>query len=262
MAFNEICETLADRTNGEDPARKPRSDFDRRIELLALLEDPMRRSLYAYVVKQADYVSRDEAAGAVGIGRGLAAFHLDKLAEEGLLETIYRRPAGRVGPGAGRPAKLYRRSQTQVSVSLPPRDYELIARLLATALEQQRPASISAELTSGARAAGAALAAEARKRAGRRANKRRLVESGLEVLRDQGYEPKRTGPDVELLNCPFFAVAHDHRELVCPMNLAMLDAFAGDLRVSGLTARPVPHDSHCCVSINVGTRHEPAAASP
>jgi predicted ArsR family transcriptional regulator len=84
----------------------------------------------------------------------------------------------------------------------------------------------------------------------------------VEVLRQQGYEPKRTGPDIELLNCPFFAVAHEHRDLVCPMNLAMLDAFAGDLRVSGLTARQVSHDNRCCVAFKVGTRQEPAAASP
>jgi len=199
-------------------------------------------------------VSREDAARAVGIGRGLAAFHLDKLAEEGLLETIYRRPAGRTGPGAGRPAKLYRRSQKQVTVSVPPRDYELIAHLLASALTQELPARISDELTRTAREAGAALATETRKLAGRRANRRRLLEAGLEVLRHQGYEPKRSGSAIELRNCPFYGVARKHRTLVCSTNLAMLGAFAADLRVSRLAARAEPHDDCCCVVFDVGSR--------
>ncbi|HKF77929.1 MAG TPA: helix-turn-helix domain-containing protein, partial [Candidatus Dormibacteraeota bacterium] len=78
-----------------DPAAFSRQDLDQDIELLALLEDPVRRSLYRHVAGQPDYVSREEAAAAVGVARALAAHHLDRLAEEGLLETTYRRPAGR-----------------------------------------------------------------------------------------------------------------------------------------------------------------------
>src|SRR5512135_3349010 len=100
---------------------------------LASLDEPVRRRLYEYVGDQDWPVSRDEAAAAAGITRTLAAYHLDKLAEAGLLATSYQRPAGRAGPGAGRPAKLYRQAGQELTVSVPPRAYELLARLLAEA---------------------------------------------------------------------------------------------------------------------------------
>jgi predicted ArsR family transcriptional regulator len=66
----------------------------------------------------------------VGLPRATAAFHLDRLVEEDLLDVSYQR---RTGPGAGRPAKLYRRSPHQVAVSLPQRRYDLAGQLLSSA---------------------------------------------------------------------------------------------------------------------------------
>ena len=80
-------------------------------------------------------MGRDEAASAAGIGRALAVYHLDKLVEAGLLTASYQRPAGRGGPGAGRPAKLYARSGREFAVTVPPREYELAARLLVEVVE-------------------------------------------------------------------------------------------------------------------------------
>src|SRR3712207_446445 len=104
------------------------------VEAISLLGEPVRRRLYDFVTSQTDSVSRDQAAKAVGIKRPLAAFHLDKLAEEGLLEVEFRRLSDRKGPGAGRPAKLYRRPDRELNVSLPHREYELAARVFAEAL--------------------------------------------------------------------------------------------------------------------------------
>src|SRR5215471_16241433 len=120
---------------GEVSGASEREGFDRDIERIALLEDPIRRALYRQLVRRDDYVSREEAASALGIARGLAAFHLDKLAEEGLLEVTYQRPDGRTGAGAGRPSKLYRRSRQQISLTMPTRDYQLLAELFARALD-------------------------------------------------------------------------------------------------------------------------------
>ncbi|WP_433188973.1 helix-turn-helix transcriptional regulator [Actinoallomurus sp. CA-150999] len=105
------------------------------VEAIAALQDPVRRRLYEYVAGQDHEVGRAEAADAAGIQRTLAAFHLDRLTDVGLLEAIYRRPAGRTGPGAGRPAKLYRRSAAERVVSVPPRDYRAAAELLAEVVE-------------------------------------------------------------------------------------------------------------------------------
>src|SRR5215210_4980262 len=94
-------------------------DLAAQISAIAALNEPIRRALYTYVAEQAGPVGRDEAAEAAGITRELAAFHLDRLLDEGLLDVEYRRLSGRSGPGAGRPAKLYHPSRRQVQVSLP-----------------------------------------------------------------------------------------------------------------------------------------------
>ena len=110
-------------------------DFARRVTGVAALAEEVRRDLYLYVVAEPEPVSRDQAAAGVGVPRHTAKFHLDRLVEEGLLETEFRRLSGRQGPGAGRPAKLYRRSPGEVTVSLPERHYDLAGRLLAGAIE-------------------------------------------------------------------------------------------------------------------------------
>src|SRR4051794_12135317 len=106
------------------------------IDEIAVLVDPVRRRVYSHVSEQTEPVGRDATAAALGIGRPLAAFHLDRLVEAGLLDVTYRRLSGRTGPGAGRPSKLYARSRRDVSVSVPARRYELAARLFADALSR------------------------------------------------------------------------------------------------------------------------------
>src|ERR687893_1189815 len=109
--------------------------WEAQISAVAALDEPTRRRLYDYVVRQLEPVSRDDAVAALGLPRTTAAFHLDRLVDEGLLDVVYQRLTGRTGPGAGRPAKLYRRSDQHVAVSLPQRHYELAGRLLSSALE-------------------------------------------------------------------------------------------------------------------------------
>src|SRR4051812_11440736 len=105
------------------------------ITSLGSLADPSRRALYQFVTGQAEPVGRDEAAAAAGLGRALAAYHLDRMVEDGLLQVSFARRTGRTGPGAGRPAKLYWRAARQFTISLPPRDYEVAARIFAGAVE-------------------------------------------------------------------------------------------------------------------------------
>ena len=143
-------------------------DFARRVTGVAALAEEVRRNLYLYVVAEPEPVSRDQAAAGVGVPRHTAKFHLDRLVEEGLLETEFRRLSGRQGPGAGRPAKLYRRSPGEVTVSLPERHYDLAGRLLAGAIENSSRdgTPVAAALQSAAQSFGSGLGAEARERAG------------------------------------------------------------------------------------------------
>jgi predicted ArsR family transcriptional regulator len=107
------------------------------IAMVALLDGPTRRRLYAFVSSKPHAVGRDDAAAELNISRDLAAFHLDRLVQAGLLATEYRRRSGRTGPGAGRPAKLYRRTDREVAVSFPPRRYAEAADVFAESLDRR-----------------------------------------------------------------------------------------------------------------------------
>jgi predicted ArsR family transcriptional regulator len=157
------------------------------------------------VASRPDGVGREEAAEAAGITRSLAAFHLDRLVEDSLLVTEYRRLTGRTGPGAGRPAKIYRRSGRQVSLNLPPKNYELLARLMAQALVAGAGGSAGDALASAARELGADLGKQARRHAGARASEERLLAEAAVVLDECGFEASRDGAGLCLGNCPFWA---------------------------------------------------------
>jgi predicted ArsR family transcriptional regulator len=213
------------------------TDVDQRLDRLGGLVDPVRRALYRYVAGAVDLVSRDEAAEAVDVSRSLAAYHLDRLADDGLLEVTYQRRTGRSGPGAGRPAKLYRRAPGEITVSVPPRDYELAARLLAAAVEAADDPPVRGALTTVAKATGRAMGADVR--AGRC--------TVLEALDEHGYEPVTDEEGgVRLHNCPFHQLAEEHRELVCGMNLAMLSGLGAG---AGYRATLDPEPGWCCVRL-------------
>ncbi|WP_449064801.1 helix-turn-helix domain-containing protein [Planomonospora algeriensis] len=105
-----------------------------RISAVAALDEPTRRQVYEHVTGEREPVSRDEVAAALGLPRTTAAFHLERLAGQGLLDVVFERRTGRTGPGAGRPAKLYRRPACDIAISLPERHYDLAGLLLADAL--------------------------------------------------------------------------------------------------------------------------------
>ena len=124
---------------------------------IGALAEPIRRALYTYVVAQPDAVGREAAAAAVDVPVHTAKFHLDRLVDDGLLQAEYRRISGRSGPGAGRPAKLYRRAEQQFSVSLPERRYDLAGSLLATDTTRQLRDPSQASVASTATLTGTSL---------------------------------------------------------------------------------------------------------
>jgi predicted ArsR family transcriptional regulator len=206
------------------------------LDAVAALTEPVRRALYDAVARSAVPMGRDAAAAAVGISRGLAAFHLDRLVELGLLDASYRRLSGRSGPGAGRPAKLYERAAGEHAVSVPPRSYDLAAQLLAEAVEASRPAR--AALHAAARRTGRALTSAPASLAG-----------VVDALRRQGFEPRVEDDRVVLANCPFHAIAAAHTELVCGANLALVEGLVEGL-AGEATARLEPDPARCCVVLH------------
>jgi len=219
------------------------SQFDEQVAAVSALSDRTRKALYDYVRDQAAPVSRDAAAAALDLPRHQAKFHLDRLEEAGLLEADYVRLTGRSGPGAGRPAKVYRRTSAEVAVSVPQREYELAAELMAGAISDSISSgdSVQALLQKRSRAAGAALA----ERLPRDADP---LTGACEVLTELGYEPRLHGGTVEMANCPFHSLATEHTDLVCSLNHDLLGGFcacAGDLQAS---LDPAP--DRCCVTLS------------
>ncbi len=225
--------------------------FEEDVAGVATLNDPIRRELYQFVTTSAEPVSREQAATAVGVQKALAAFHLDKLAEQGLLEFEFKRLTGRTGPGAGRPAKLYRRSDRRIELSLPQREYDLAGLLLAGAIDAAASSgrSVRTELERRSFDFGRVMGEQAQARAGRRASKAKQRKALLGVLSENGFEPREAESDIVLSNCPFHALAQEYTELVCGMNLHLLEGLRSvfDLDDHELNPRLEPEAGQCCV---------------
>ena len=226
--------------------------FDERVRGVATLGHPVTRAVYRLLVER-DQLSREVAADCLDIARSVAAFHLDKLVEAGLAEVHFERLTGRTGPGAGRPAKVYRRSKREIEVSLPARRYNLAGGLLAEAVERASTEGVPVRpaLQDAAVETGQAIGRTARAEAGWRASRAKGRDALLRVLERNGYEPRLRDGEITLANCPFHALAEQHRDLVCGMNLdlvsGIIDGIGGD---GSLSARLAPEPGHCCVRIN------------
>lgn len=205
------------------------------VQAVAGLQDPNRRALLSFVTGSPRPVGRDEAAQALDLPRSTAAFHLDRLARDGLLQVSFRRLTGRTGPGSGRPAKLYSPG-AEVSVSIPQRHYDLAATVLAAAVESA--------------AADGKPIADALAGAAERAGRTLAEGAGTlrDVLQDNGFEPREEPEGTVVLgNCPFHRLVAQHPQTVCTLNLHLLRgaACACGADVDALQLDPAP--GRCCV---------------
>ena len=207
-----------------------------RVAAVSALDEPIRRALFDHVSRADSPVSRDDAADALGLARSTAAFHLDRLAEEGLLAVEFKRLTGRTGPGSGRPAKLYRRAAGEVAVTVPERQYDFAGQLLLAAIEESsRTGEPAGEvLLRIAGETGRALGSAA---------------GSLEkVLEEHGFEPRADGGGGMVLgNCPFHRLAQQHTETVCHVNLELLRGAAEGSDDRRHTMVLDPGIGRCCV---------------
>jgi predicted ArsR family transcriptional regulator len=227
--------------------------FDRNVTGIGVLADPVRRQLYRFVCSQAQPVTRDQAAEAVGIARHKAKFHLDRLEAEGLLEADYVRLTGRTGPGAGRPAKRYRQGRREFAITLPPRDYELAGHIMADAISESARTGtpIFDALNNAAAAHGAAIAAIS---ADHPSAADEALDLAVRILTEHGYEPRRIDHIVIMANCPFHRLAVGHTELVCGLNHSLLSGFVDSVAPDLLEARLEPGANRCCVTLAAPAR--------
>ncbi|MDP8903836.1 MAG: transcriptional regulator [Chloroflexota bacterium] len=233
------------------------------LSQVRLLSEPVRRALYDHVRTQPDPVDRDAAAAAVGIGRPLAAFHLDRLAEAGLLEVEYHRRSGRTGPGAGRPAKFYRRApDLSIDLSLPPRRYALAGEILADAVSRVGDVPTTAAILAVARERGRQLVSESPASSSTASSSPSAARGVLvAVIEATGYEPEDGPAGIRLRNCPFDALASRQRDLTCGMNLALLGGVADGLPAVGLAAEREIEPGYCCVAFRPRRPADPSPAA-
>ena len=222
----------------DNPSTRTSLDAEQ-LDPLCSLEDPTRRTLYQYVAAQQEPVTRDQTSSALGIERSTVVYHLDRLVEEGLLIASFARPAGRGGPGAGRPAKRYQRSEREFAVSVPPRDYRLAAELLARAAQADPTGTVDRALHQAAAELGQEMITTDRSDAA----------DLVDHLAHHGFEPYQDGEVVRLRNCPFHLLAREHTELICGMNLAMLTGVVQATQTQ-LVARLDPQPGLCCVAFS------------
>lgn len=208
------------------------------VTAVGALDDPTRRALYELVAGAGTPLTRDAAAGQLGIPRSTATFHLERLAEVGLLQTTFAKLTGRTGPGSGRPAKLYSPAPGEIAVTMPPRHYDLAATVLAAAVEcstrDGRP--VDQALADAARQAGRDLA----RGSGRL----------MDVLQRNDFRPRFEGTDrVVLTNCPFHRLAADHPQTVCLLNLHLVRGAAAVCGEAGVDVALEPAAGRCCVTL-------------
>ncbi len=215
---------------------------DERLGRLALLGEPIRRALYRYVSSRPGAVSREQAAEAVGVAQHTAKFHLDRLESGGLLDATYERQGERTGPGAGRPAKVYRRTSEEIAVSLPERRYEVLSSVMAGAVEAAADSGI--DLSGALRKAAETAGREAASQSG-------SVEDALARV---GYEPSEDDNSLILVNCPFHRLARDHTDLVCGINAAFVKGILDVADPSREYESSLePCDGRCCVVLTRAT---------
>jgi predicted ArsR family transcriptional regulator len=232
-----------------------RDEFADDVSGVGALAEPARRALYLYVASRADPVSREQAADACDVPVHSAKFHLDRLVDVGLLTVDFRRLSGRTGPGAGRPAKLYRRSDRHVSVSLPDRRYDLAGAVLAAAVERTLADGVplAEAIAETARTLGLRCADESGRtvvgadQATPEPTPEAEMSVASDVLATLGYEPRTSGADLVLANCPFDALAREHTDVVCGLNVALVDGVLAGLGCRRLEAVLDPAPDLCCV---------------
>ena len=214
------------------------------LAAMALLTEPVRLELYRYLRGNPEPVGREEAARVAGISVKLAAFHLDRMVEAGMLDASYRRLTGRTGPGAGRPAKVYTVSPQRFAVSLPKTRYSLAASIMATALSAVHDGSDGADAVRDvARSMGQDFGGEIREEAPTEDARRGALFSCLDQL---GYEPRRHGSEVSLGNCIFADLVKDHRDIVCSMNAALMNGLLEGVDLPDLRVESRSPEPGCC----------------
>ncbi|HEX8626804.1 MAG TPA: hypothetical protein VF755_01375, partial [Catenuloplanes sp.] len=138
-----------------------------------------------------------------------------------------------------------------ISLSLPERHYDLAGHIMAEAITTttRQAVPLTEALRRAARSTGHTLGHQ---------NPRTDHHPGdclpavTEALADNGYEPRTTTDRITLANCPFHRLAQTHTQLVCAMNLDLIEGLLNALCPHSPQAHLDPGPDRCCVTIRAG----------
>ena len=197
--------------------------FDQQIaDLAGTLGDATRRGIYVTVRESTEPVTASQISEMFDIHANVARHHLDRLVSDEYLQVTRKRPSGRTGPGAGRPAKHYEPTRKNVSVQFPARRYDLLAELLLRVIERIAPDNAAEVADEIGREYGRELAAEIGF----------PEDSGYDTaaiavasaLMGVGFEVEARPDDHELVTrfCPFGESAKNHPAIVCQLDQGLV----------------------------------------
>jgi predicted ArsR family transcriptional regulator len=235
------------------------------VGAVAVLADDVRRRLYFYVRAAVDPVTRDEAAVAAGISPKLAAYHLEKLVDTGFLRVVSDRPATRLAR-PGRSPKLYRPAEIDITLSIPTRQYELMAAILLNAIKlggaEARESALKASFERG-RDIGAQVRGVLRPG---KLGLERAVRLTMQALTEEGFEPElrqaNGTTEVLLRNCPFHRLLAEDRQMVCTINCSLVSGVMSGLDTEILDASLIPREGFCCVTVHTRQSGAPTEEPP
>lgn len=212
--------------------------------------DPTRRAIYLFARQSNDGVKVAEVAERFDLHTNVARHHLEKLAAGGYLGVELVRHES-----AGRPSKRYRAVADDSTLLFPPRRDDLLAILLARALERLPEAEARRLAEDVGYEYGLSIAARMDPSDGHRSAKA-AVASVADALTAHGFaaHAESNGSALRLVaeHCPFGEAAHRYPNILCAVDTGMvrgmLEGLYGETEPHLTASRP-DGDAHCITTV-------------
>ncbi|HEY7439182.1 MAG TPA: helix-turn-helix domain-containing protein [Acidimicrobiia bacterium] len=192
--------------------------------------DPTRREIYLFIRESPDGVTASDVAERFELHPNVARHHLEKLSGGGYLVV----ELGRAGAAraAGRPSKRYRVAATDQVLTFPPRRDDLLATLLARALEALPPDEAEQMAESVGFDYGRSLASRMSVSEGHRSVKAALA-TVADALTAHGFaaHAESTGSVLTIVSehCPFGDAAQQYPHVVCAVDRGLIRGLMSEL---------------------------------
>jgi predicted ArsR family transcriptional regulator len=187
--------------------------------------DPTRREIYLLVRDTPGGVTASDVATHFELHPNVARHHLEKLTSGGYLTVAIGRPDDQGSRPAGRPSKRYRASELDHAFALPLKHDDVLANLLARALDALGPEVAESLSDDVGYEYGRTLAARMDPGAGHRSVRTALA-AVADALTAHGFaaHAESEGTELSIVSecCPFGDTAQRYPHVVCALDRGMI----------------------------------------